>query len=86
MLNFATTPILFAGVRSLAEAEAVLAPLRLAVKEQGDLVRQLKADGKPEIEVKKAVAELKTRKKVLEDKEVSRTQLYQLNLRLNQEK
>jgi len=54
-----------------AEAEAVLAPLRLAVKEQGDLVRQLKADGKPEIEVKKAVAELKTRKKVLEDKEVS---------------
>ena len=54
-----------------AESEALLAPLRLAVKEQGDLVRQLKADGKPEIEVKKAVAELKTRKKVMEDKEVS---------------
>jgi len=54
-----------------AEAEAVLAPMRLAVKEQGDLVRQLKAEGKPEIEVKKAVAELKTRKKILEDKEVS---------------
>jgi len=54
-----------------AESEAILAPLRLAVKEQGDLVRQLKADGKPELEVKKAVAELKTRKKVLEDKEVS---------------
>merc|ERR1719474_2362518 len=54
-----------------AEAEAVLAPLRLAVKEQGDLVRQLKADGKPEIEVKKAVAELKSRKKMLEEKEVS---------------
>jgi len=54
-----------------AESEALLAPLRLAVKEQGDLVRQLKADGKPEIEVKKAVAELKTRKKVLEEKEVS---------------
>jgi len=54
-----------------AESEALLAPLRLVVKEQGDLVRQLKADGKPEIEVKKAVAELKTRKKVLEDKEVS---------------
>merc|ERR1719209_2225705 len=54
-----------------AESEALLAPLRLAVKEQGDLVRQLKADGKPEIEVKKVVAELKSRKKVLEEKEVS---------------
>ena len=50
-----------------AESEAILAPLRLAVKEQGDLVRQLKTDGKPEIEVKKAVAELKSRKKVLEE-------------------
>ena len=54
-----------------AEAEALLAPLRLAVKQQGDLVRQLKSDGKPELEVKKAVAELKSRKKVLEDKEVT---------------
>jgi len=41
------------------------------VKEQGDLVRQLKADKVPELEVKKAVAELKTRKKVLEDMELS---------------
>jgi len=54
-----------------AEAEATLAPLRLAVKEQGDLVRSLKADGATDIDVKKAVAELKTRKKMLEDKEVS---------------
>lgn len=38
---------------------------------QGDLVRQLKADGAPELDVKKAVAELKTRKKILEDKELS---------------
>jgi len=37
-----------------AESEAILAPLRLAVKEQGDLVRQLKTDGKPEIEVKES--------------------------------
>ena len=51
-----------------AEAEATLAPLRLAVKEQGDLVRSLKADGATDIDVKKAVAELKTRKKMLEDK------------------
>ena len=54
-----------------AEAEAALAPLRLAVKEQGDLVRSLKAEGATDIDVKKAVAELKSRKKVLEDKEVS---------------
>jgi len=53
------------------EAEATLAPLRAAVKEQGDLVRQLKADKAPELEVKKAVAELKTKKKVLEDKELA---------------
>ena len=52
------------------EAEALLAPLRAAVKEQGDIVKKLKADKAPELDVKKAVAELKTRKKVLEDKEL----------------
>lgn len=51
--------------------EEQLAPLRESVKEQGDLVRKLKADGAPEIDVKRAVAELKTRKKVLEDKELA---------------
>lgn len=35
------------------------------------MVRQLKTDGAPELDVKKAVAELKTRKKILEDKELS---------------
>merc|ERR1719474_1588087 len=54
-----------------AESEALLTPLGLAVKEQGDLVRNLKAQGAPDIDVKKAVAELKTRKKVLEEKEIS---------------
>ena len=54
-----------------AASEAILAPLRLSVKEQGDLVRQMKADKAPELDVKKAVAELKSRKKVLEDKELS---------------
>ena len=53
------------------EVEAVLAPFRAKVKEQGDLVRAMKAEGKPELDVKKAVAELKARKKVLEDKELS---------------
>ena len=41
------------------EIEAVLAPMRAKVKEQGDLVRAMKAEGKPELDVKKAVAELK---------------------------
>ena len=47
------------------ENEAVLAPLRAKVKEQGDLVRAMKAEGKPELDVKKAVAELKVGKKVI---------------------
>nr|BAN20718.1 hypothetical protein [Riptortus pedestris] len=55
------------------KVEEILAPLRAAVKEQGDLVRSLKANGAPELDVKKAVAELKARKKVLEDKELSLT-------------
>lgn len=48
----------------------ILEPLRNAVKEQGDLVRKLKESGAPELDVKKAVNELKARKKVLEDKEL----------------
>lgn len=54
-----------------AESEAVLAPLREAVREQGDKVRTLKTEKAPENDVKKAVAELKARKKVLEDKELA---------------
>ncbi|KAK9501124.1 hypothetical protein O3M35_002227 [Rhynocoris fuscipes] len=55
------------------ESEKILAPLRAAVKEQGDLVRQLKASSAPELDVKKAVAELKVRKKILEEKELALT-------------
>ncbi|TRY58131.1 hypothetical protein DNTS_009808 [Danionella cerebrum] len=51
--------------------EEVLAPLRLAVKEQGDLVRQLKAENAPDVDVSKAVAELKARKRILETKELA---------------
>ena len=36
---------------------------------QGDLVRQLKADNRPKLEIQEAVAELKVRKKALEKKE-----------------
>lgn len=49
------------------EVEQQLAPLRARCKEQGDLVRKLKADGAPEMDVKKEVQELKSRKKELED-------------------
>ncbi|XP_045596078.2 glycine--tRNA ligase isoform X2 [Procambarus clarkii] len=49
------------------EAETQLAPLRASCKAQGDLVRQLKASGAPEVDVKREVQELKNRKKVLED-------------------
>ncbi|KAL1116446.1 hypothetical protein AAG570_004920 [Ranatra chinensis] len=52
------------------EVEEKLAPLRASVKEQGDLVRKLKSEGAPELDVKRAVAELKARKKVLEDREL----------------
>ncbi|XP_014260795.1 glycine--tRNA ligase [Cimex lectularius] len=51
--------------------EQVLAPLRASVKEQGDLVRKLKSEGASEIDVKKAVAELKLRKKALDDRELT---------------
>ncbi|KAF3703626.1 Glycine--tRNA ligase [Channa argus] len=51
--------------------EEILAPLRLAVKEQGDLVRQMKQDGAPDVDITKAVAELKARKRFLENKELS---------------
>lgn len=61
------------GTRMSAEVEAVLAPLREKVQEQGNLVRSLKASGAPELDVKKAVAELKARKKALEDKELEFT-------------
>nr|KAF6319466.1 hypothetical protein mMyoMyo1_005500 [Myotis myotis] len=51
--------------------EEVLAPLRLAVRQQGDLVRKLKEDKAPQVDVDKAVAELKARKRVLEAKELA---------------
>ncbi|XP_061522163.1 glycine--tRNA ligase-like [Phycodurus eques] len=53
------------------DVEQILAPLRLAVKEQGDLVRQMKQDGTPDVDVTKAVAELKARKRNLEAKELA---------------
>ncbi|XP_003494106.1 glycine--tRNA ligase [Bombus impatiens] len=54
--------------------EEILSPLRDGVKEQGDYVRKLKSNGAPELDIKVAVAELKHRKKLLEEKELSFSQ------------
>ncbi|XP_002739603.2 glycine--tRNA ligase-like [Saccoglossus kowalevskii] len=51
--------------------EEILAPLRIAVKEQGDIVRKMKEEKAAEIDIKKAVTELKARRKALEDKELA---------------
>ncbi|KAL7976436.1 hypothetical protein Chor_008385 [Crotalus horridus] len=52
-------------------AEALLAPLRQAVRLQGELVRKLKDEKAPQMDVDKAVAELKARKRLLEAKELA---------------
>ncbi|KAF4020143.1 hypothetical protein G4228_011816 [Cervus hanglu yarkandensis] len=72
----ARAPTSFPAAASLssmdgAGAEEVLAPLRLAVRQQGDLVRKLKEDKAPQVDVEKAVAELKARKRILEAKELA---------------
>jgi len=51
------------------DLEKLLAPLRLSVKEQGDVVRNLKEKGAGAIDLQQAVAELKVRKKKLKVKE-----------------
>ena len=57
------------------ENEKILAPLRELVKQQGDLVKNLKATGRSELEIKKAVSELKIRKKALDEKELDKRYL-----------
>ncbi|XP_060516958.1 glycine--tRNA ligase [Cylas formicarius] len=51
-------------------AEKLLAPLRASVKAQGDFVRKLKSEGAPALDIKAAVAELLSRKKLLEETEL----------------
>lgn len=53
------------------EVEKILTPLRQDVKEQGDLVRQLKEQNAPKVDIDNAVRLLKERKKILESKETS---------------
>uniref|UniRef100_A0A6A7FPN5 Glycine--tRNA ligase n=1 Tax=Hirondellea gigas TaxID=1518452 RepID=A0A6A7FPN5_9CRUS len=47
--------------------EKQLSPLRVRVKEQGDKVREMKAAGAPDIDIKKEVLDLKARRKELEE-------------------
>ncbi|PAV71205.1 hypothetical protein WR25_26720 [Diploscapter pachys] len=56
---------------SVAEIEEQLAPLREAVKEYGDLIRKLKEEGAPKIDIDRAVVELKARKRKLEETEIA---------------
>ncbi|KAF1760177.1 hypothetical protein GCK72_008423 [Caenorhabditis remanei] len=53
------------------EIEAQLAPLRAAVKECGDLIRDLKAKGAAKVDIDKTVVELKARKCCLEETEIA---------------
>lgn len=50
------------------DVEELLKPLRISVAEQGEVVRKLKESNAPEIDVTRAVAELKARKGRLENK------------------
>ncbi|XP_060827693.1 glycine--tRNA ligase [Bombus pascuorum] len=54
--------------------EEILSSLRNSVKEQGDHVQELKSICAPQLDIKRAVAELKLRKKLLEEKELSFSQ------------
>lgn len=53
------------------DLEQVLGPLRRDVKEQGDLVRSLKEQNAPKVDIDAAVRVLKEKKKILETKEAS---------------
>lgn len=53
------------------EIDQILNPLRQEVKEQGDLVRKLKENNAPKVDIDAAVRLLKDKKKALESKESS---------------
>jgi len=54
----------------LAELEEKIRQCRISVKEQGDLVKKLKQEKAPTLDVDLAVKELKSRKRILEQKEL----------------
>ncbi|XP_077966936.1 glycine--tRNA ligase-like [Styela clava] len=51
------------------EMEKQMQPLRLSVKEQGDIVRSLKESNAAVVDLQQAIAELKVRKRKLQEKE-----------------
>lgn len=53
------------------QIEVILEPLRKDVKEHGDLVRSLKAQNAPKVDIDTAVRMLKEKKRILEAKEAS---------------
>lgn len=58
-------------IRMNPDAEKILEPLRKDVKEQGDLVRSLKENNAPKVDIDAAVRTLKDKKRLLETKEAS---------------
>ncbi|VDK39190.1 unnamed protein product [Taenia asiatica] len=63
----------FPSSTKMADVESILSPLRADVQAQGDLVRRLKSEKANDMEIRRAVAELKARKKLLEEKELELT-------------
>ncbi|RMX45527.1 hypothetical protein pdam_00008406 [Pocillopora damicornis] len=65
--------IIFVGIKTMsadnAENSTILENLRKSLKEQGDLVRKLKAENAPAPDLEVAIKELKVRKKAFETKE-----------------
>ncbi|VUZ51915.1 unnamed protein product, partial [Hymenolepis diminuta] len=59
--------------RIMTDVESILAPLRADVQAQGDLVRRLKTEKANDLDIKRAVTELKALKKILEEKELELT-------------
>ncbi|VDN99603.1 unnamed protein product [Rodentolepis nana] len=59
--------------RIMTDVESILSPLRAEVKAQGDIVRRLKAEKASDLDIKRAVTELKALKKILEEKELELT-------------
>jgi glycyl-tRNA synthetase len=57
----------------MASSNSSMELLRKDVKAQGDVVRGLKESGAPDVDIKRAVNDLKAKKKLLEDTELSLT-------------
>ncbi|CAB3990229.1 glycine--tRNA ligase-like, partial [Paramuricea clavata] len=72
-INFGRTLLHFTrwSMSGQEDSSVIIETLRSSVKEQGDLVKKLKEEKADEVQIQQAVRELKHRKKLLEDKELS---------------